>query len=60
GPYEPVISRVQTWYLENILLKIEKTASVQKAKQLLAEAIVHIKMSPDYKSLQIIPDVDPA
>jgi primosomal protein N' (replication factor Y) len=60
GPYEPVISRVQTLYLENILLKIEKTASIQKAKQLLKEAITHIKMSPDYRSLQITPDVDPA
>ena len=59
GPEIPVISRVQTYYLENILLKIEKQASAQKAKTLLAEAIQNIRQLPAYKSLQIIADVDP-
>ncbi|MDR1155134.1 MAG: primosomal protein N' [Bacteroidales bacterium] len=59
GPEAPVISRVQTYYLENILLKIEKQASVQKAKTLLAEAINNIRRLPAYKSLQVVADVDP-
>ena len=59
GPEIPIISRVQTYYLENILLKIEKQASAQKAKTLLAEAIGNIRQLPAYKSLQVVADVDP-
>ena len=59
GPEIPVISRIQTYYLENILLKIEKQASAQKAKTLLAEAIHNIRQLPAYKSLQVVADVDP-
>jgi len=59
GPEMPVISRVQNYYLENILLKIEKQASAQKAKSLLAEAIGNIQQLPTYKSLKVVADVDP-
>jgi primosomal protein N' (replication factor Y) len=59
GPETPLISRVQNYYLENILLKIEKQASVQKAKNLLAEAVNNIRQLPAYRSLWIVADVDP-
>ena len=60
GPETPLISRLNNYYLENIWLKIEKKASAQKAKELLAEAISYTRKLPDYKSLLIVPDVDPA
>ena len=60
GPETPIISRVQNYYLENILIKIEKQASAQKAKILLAEAIQNLRQLPAYKSLQVVADVDPA
>jgi primosomal protein N' (replication factor Y) len=59
GPQIPLISRIQTYYLEHILIKIEKTASVQKAKALLNGVMNNLKQMPDFKSLQIIADVDP-
>jgi len=59
GPETPIISRVQNYYLENILLKIEKHASLQKAKALLAEAISNIRRLPAYKPLVVVADVDP-
>jgi primosomal protein N' (replication factor Y) len=59
GPETPIVSRVQNYYLENILLKIEKQTSAQKAKTLLAEAIGNVRQLPAYKSLQVIADVDP-
>ena len=59
GPQTPVISRIQNYYLENILLKIEKQASIQKAKTMLVEAISNIRQLPAYKSLQVVADVDP-
>ena len=60
GPETPIISRVQNYHLENILLKIERQASLPKAKSLLAEAIGNIRQLPDYKSLAVVADVDPA
>ena len=59
GPETPLISRLQNYYLENIWLKIEKKASAQKAKDLIAEAINKIRQLPSYKSLQVVADVDP-
>ena len=59
GPQTPVISRLQNYYLENIWLKIEKKASAQKAKELLAQAINNVKQLPAYKSLLVVADVDP-
>ena len=60
GPETPIISRVQNYYLENILLKIEKQSSMQRAKTLLAEATDNIRQLPAYRSLQVVADVDPA
>jgi primosomal protein N' (replication factor Y) len=60
GPEEPLVARVQTYYLHNILLKIEKKASLPQAKKLLLDGIAHIKAQPAFKSLQITADVDPA
>ena len=59
GPEIPVVARVQNYYLENIWLKIEKQANLQKAKALLSEAINNVRQLPDYKSLQVVADVDP-
>ena len=59
GPETPIVSRINNYYLENIWLKIEKKASAQKAKIMIAEAIQYVRKLPDYKSLQIVPDVDP-
>jgi primosomal protein N' (replication factor Y) len=59
GPEMPLISRVQNYYLENLWLKIEKQASAQKAKSLLAGAINNIRQLTAYKSLQVVADVDP-
>ncbi len=59
GPEEPVISRVQAWYIKNILIKIEKDKPPSKAKQLLEEAIAGIITMKGASSLRISVDVDP-
>ena len=60
GPETPIISRIQNYYLENILLKIEKQADLKKVKTLLADAIQNIRQLPANKSLLVVTDVDPA
>ncbi len=59
GPEIPLISRIQNNYIENVLLKIERKASMQQAKQLISEAIDRVRPNPDYKGLSVVSDVDP-
>ena len=59
GPEAPVISRVQSWYIKNILIKIEREKPPAKAKQLLEGAIEKIGKMKGASSLRISADVDP-
>ena len=59
GPEYPVISRINSWYQKNILVKIERKASVQKAKQLINQEIEKLLAISEYNSIVVLPDVDP-
>jgi primosomal protein N' (replication factor Y) len=59
GPEFPIVSRIRNLYRKNILLKIEREASVIKAKKILAGLLVQFKTSNDYKAVRVQIDVDP-
>ncbi|PLX12131.1 MAG: primosomal protein N' [Marinilabiliales bacterium] len=59
GPEPPIISRVQNNYIQNIILKIERERSFQKAKEYLDEQIINLTTIDQYKSIYISIDVDP-
>ncbi|MES2286655.1 MAG: primosomal protein N' [Bacteroidota bacterium] len=59
GPEFPVVSRIRNLYHKNILLKIERDASVVQVKKILANLLVQFKSSSDYKSVRVQIDVDP-
>jgi len=59
GPIEPLIPRIQNFYIKNILLKIEITSSSEKAKHLLKQTVTNLLASYQFKSLKITVDVDP-
>ncbi len=59
GPEFPLVSRVRNLFHKNILLKIERDASVVQVKKILAELLVKFKSSSDYKSVRVQIDVDP-
>lgn len=59
GPEPPVIARIQNNYIQNILLKIERERSYQKAKQLLNEQITNLITTDNFKTIHISIDVDP-
>lgn len=59
GPEYPSISRIQTWYIKKMWLKIERTISIVSAKSHMQELVDNIKDQPGNKSVQIIIDVDP-
>lgn len=59
GPEFPPVSRVKNLYLKNIMLKVEREASVQKAKEILKEELTDFKKDEKFKSVRISIDVDP-
>lgn len=59
GPERPFVSRVNTWYIQQIMLKIESGASMKKVKTLLRQVYERIASDPRIKSSQIHYDVDP-
>ena len=59
GPEYPLVSRISTFYLKNILLKTNKDHSFSKAKTQLQEQINLFKNIPEFKSVLVQIDVDP-
>ena len=59
GPEYPLISRISNWYQKQILLKIERQASVIKAKGLILKEIEALTNHAEYRGVIILPDVDP-
>ena len=59
GPHSPLVSRVKNWYLHQIILKIEKKASFQKAKLLLKDKLDNLETREKFRKVRINIDVDP-
>jgi len=59
GPEKPFVSRVATWYIQSIMLKIEAGASMKKVKDILRQTLASIAMNHDIKTSIIYYDVDP-
>lgn len=59
GPEFPGVARVRNYYLKNIMLKVEKEASIKKAKEVLTVKLTEFSVLKDNKSIRIGIDVDP-
>lgn len=59
GPEKPFVSRVATWHLQSIMLKVEGGASMKKVKLLLRNIYENCANIPEIKSSVIYYDVDP-
>ncbi|RXQ96564.1 primosomal protein N' [Ancylomarina salipaludis] len=59
GPQAPLVSRIQNYYIVNILLKIEKKSSPAKAKWILNREANNLKAIERFKTVMIQFDVDP-
>ncbi len=58
GPAHPVVSRVRNQYLMELIIKMPKDAEfISRCKQGILDAI--IAMHQQYKTVTVIPDVDP-
>jgi primosomal protein N' (replication factor Y) len=59
GPEFPLVSRIRNLYHKNILLKIERDASVAQVKKVVNDLLIKFKSGNDYKSVRVQMDVDP-
>ncbi len=59
GPEFPLVARVRNLYHKNILLKIERDASVVQAKKIITELLIKFKTDKLFKSVRVNIDVDP-
>lgn len=59
GPEKPYISRISTYYLQSIMLKVESGASMSKVKELLRQIYVNMASDSRMKQAVVYYDVDP-
>ena len=59
GPSKPPISRIQSLYIQNILLKIENNASIQKVREIIDHNQSVVFANQSFKSVLLHYDVDP-
>ena len=59
GPEFPYISRIRNKYQKNILVKIPNDYSLSSVKNIIKKSISSINSISDYRTVQIIIDVDP-
>lgn len=60
GPAAPVINRMRSMYLMEILIKLTKDAKqIQSQKKVIINTINLVKSEKKFRSVIIIPDVDP-
>lgn len=59
GPEYPIVSRVKNLYIKNVLVKIEKDASLKATKDIIKEKAENLKAQDSFKSVRIVFNVDP-
>ncbi|MDR0438071.1 MAG: primosomal protein N' [Bacteroidales bacterium] len=59
GPNFPLVSRINTYYIKEFLLKFDRRNSIVEAKNQLAEILQNFSKNSPHKNLRVIVDVDP-
>lgn len=59
GPEYPIIARIKNLYQKDILLKVEKSLSVNKTRDIIVQLKNHFEVNSKNKSIKITIDVDP-
>jgi primosomal protein N' (replication factor Y) len=60
GPEAPMISRIRNYYIQTVLLKVEREGvSIQKIKEALQQILVNFDSLPTNKGVYMHIDVDP-
>ncbi|MFM7901910.1 MAG: primosomal protein N', partial [Bacteroidota bacterium] len=59
GPATPAVSRIRNYYIQYLLLKLERNSSPQQVREAIARVTDEFLQVPSHRSLLIQVDVDP-
>jgi len=59
GPENPMVDKIKNYYLQRILVKIEKEKSVAKVKETIKNVVKNLNTNMNFKSVMVTIDVDP-
>jgi primosomal protein N' (replication factor Y) (superfamily II helicase) len=60
GPAQPVVNRVRNLYLMELMLKLPKDSTIiQQAKQIIYTSTAMMHADKRFRSVQVVPDIDP-
>ncbi len=60
GPAQPVVNKVRNLYLMELMLKLPKdSTTIQQAKQLIHTSTAMMHADKRFRSVQVVPDIDP-
>jgi len=59
GPEYPMVARIRNEYIKNILIKVERDASVKEAKHIINRTLDELQQEALYRRVRVQVDVDP-
>lgn len=59
GYEKPLVSKIQTFYLRHMILKIERNLPLNKVREIIYNNVDNLKAKANFKAVIITPDVDP-
>jgi primosomal protein N' (replication factor Y) len=59
GPEAPYVSRINNWYIRQVLVKMERETAPSAFKKIIWDSIEDLKQMKDFKSVWVSLDVDP-
>jgi len=59
GPNFPLVSRINTYYIKEFLLKLDRKNNINTVKNQLTDILQNFSKTSQHKSLRIVVDVDP-
>lgn len=59
GPEQPLVSRIRNYYIKQLIIKTEKSTSIQKVKAVLKQTMADFNAEKTYKGVIMQIDVDP-
>ena len=59
GPEYPLVARINTYYIRDILIKFERSPLIERMKQRLRECLEEFWKDVRWRRVRILVDVDP-
>jgi len=59
GPQPPLIARIQNYYIQEMLIKLERSMPVYDSRRQIRQAIGYLQQNPGMKGIRVAVDADP-